>query len=132
MGIYGKCDACGTDEGIELAIMTACRRMCGPSNDCGENKKIRGYIKTHVHRDFAANVCEAFGITLIDVDGKTLDEGKKTCCVREECVWMDGKGENDHGCIGFVQDAIFAQIEDLPHEQGILVLKSALDLLAKN
>jgi hypothetical protein len=68
MGIYGKCDACGTDEGIELAIMTACRRMCGPSNDCGENKKIRGYIKTHVHRDFAANVCEAFGITLIDVD----------------------------------------------------------------
>jgi hypothetical protein len=67
--------------------------------------------------------------TTMNIEGKTLDEGKKTCCVREECEWMDGKGENDHGCIGFVQDAIFAQIEDLPHEQGILVLKSALDLL---
>ena len=68
--------------------------------------------------------------TTMNIEGNTLDEGKKTCCVREECNWMDGKGENDHGCIGFVQDAIFAQIEDLPHEQGIQVLKSALDLLA--
>ena len=67
--MIGKCDACGTDEGIELTkVFANTMDVCGPSNDCSENKKLRELIKAHVHRDFAANVCEAFGITLIDVE----------------------------------------------------------------
>ena len=66
---YGKCDACGVNEGVQIAKVWAdTLDVCGPTNDCGENKKIRIIIKEHVHRDFAINVCKAFGITLIDVD----------------------------------------------------------------
>jgi hypothetical protein len=73
-------------------------------------------------------------VDLVEAKRKELEEiekakREKTCCVREECNWMDGKGENDHGCIGFVQGAIFAQIEDLPKEQKSMVLKSAFRIL---
>ena len=37
----------------------------------------------------------------------------KCSCEREDCLWLDGEGENDHSCPVFVKSAIFAQMEDL-------------------
>ena len=45
-------------------------QVCGPTLDCEENRKFRNLLKNHVHRDFAEEVCDAFGVTLVDVDSK--------------------------------------------------------------
>jgi len=47
----------------------------------------------------------------------------KKCCDRDECEWLDGVGENDHSCPGFVKSAIVAQMEDLDEKTGEKVLK---------
>ena len=50
-----------------------------------------------------------------------------TCCNREECVWMDGKGDNDHCCVGFVECAITASTNLLSNEEAIQTIKAALE-----
>ena len=54
------------------------------------------------------------------------------CCEREECIWMEGKGENDHECISFVESAIIAQIEDLPDRQQEKALWNVIQYLHKD
>jgi len=53
------------------------------------------------------------------------------CCEREECEWMDGRGENDHECISFVESAIIAQMEDLPDKQKKQALDNVIQYLFK-
>ena len=66
----GVCECCGTKEGIRMNGSTPRTQVCGPTLDCEENRKFRTLLKDHVHRDFAEEVCEAFGVTLVNVDSK--------------------------------------------------------------
>jgi hypothetical protein len=43
-------------------------------------------------------------------------------CKREDCEWHLSN-ENDHDCPGFVQDAMFAQMENLNKRQRKQILK---------
>lgn len=69
-----KCDACGTYQGLDLFASGVEHPsglfVCGPSRDCGENKKLRQLIRKFVYDDQIGQVCEAFGITMIVYDGK--------------------------------------------------------------
>jgi hypothetical protein len=44
---------------------------------------------------------------------------------------MDGRGENDHECISFVESAIIAQMEDLPDKQKKQALDNVIQYLFK-
>jgi len=46
----------------------------------------------------------------------------KCSCEREDCLWLDGEGENDHSCPVFVKLAIFAQMEDLDKKTQMQIL----------
>lgn len=58
-----------------------------------------------------------------------MNELNMTCCDREECEWKNGEGENDHECVGFVESAITAQIEDLPEKQKYQALYNVIHWL---
>jgi hypothetical protein len=76
----------------------------------------RGFFSIDYLKDIVEREKKASAYTAYSVD----------CCEREECLWQNGEGDNDHECVGFVQGAIIAQIEDLPYEQKAIALKNAL------
>ena len=74
--VFGVCECCGTKEGIRLNGSTPQQQVCGPTTDCERNRQFRMLMKECIHRDYVTDVCEAFGITGVDVDDK--DEENKT------------------------------------------------------
>ena len=68
--VNGVCDCCGTREGIKKNGSTPQQQNCGPTIDCDENRIFRNLLKRHVHRDHAKDVCDAFGVSLVNVDDK--------------------------------------------------------------
>jgi len=60
--------------------------------------------------DCVVNIVE---LDRIEAEKEAEARANKKCCDRDECEWLDGVGENDHSCPGFVKSAIVAQMEDL-------------------
>jgi len=56
----------------------------------------------------------------------------KCSCEREDCLWLDGEGENDHSCPVFVKSAIYAQMEDLDEKTRKKIIMEIVDYLGDN
>lgn len=67
---FGVCECCGTKQGLRLNGSTPQQQVCGPTTDCERNRQFRMMMKECVHQDHATDVCEAFGITGVDVNDK--------------------------------------------------------------
>tara|TARA_B100000282_G_scaffold296841_1_gene280433 strand:+ start:1650 stop:2087 length:438 start_codon:yes stop_codon:yes gene_type:complete len=138
-----ECPECGgdVDEYGEIdtyGMFVDCRDfhlICIGHHDCK-------YFKKEVYRlsyqeptlDCVVNLVQ---LDRIKAEKEAEARANKKCCDRDECEWLDGVGENDHSCPGFVKSAIVAQMEDLGEgtsRQELLkeLLMEEMGLKAKN
>lgn len=115
-----ECPECGGDvEEYDCELGTYdmfvhCREfhmICIGHQDCKYLKKeVYALSYQEPTLDCVVNIVQ---LDRIKAEKEAEARANKECCDRDECEWLDGVGEIDHSCPGFVKSAIVAQMEDL-------------------